>query len=220
MTRSRLLFTSTLAAATLAIGAAHAAVLYDNGAYNGQAAAYNITGGNYVEDSFTIGASGLATAVDFVAWNYPTTSTTTTVGWAIYQGLRAPYGSEGSLLASGTSPVTSSYLLTNTNGYAVNTDTFLITPTALVAGTYSLALFNGTNATGDQVSWDVNSGPSTALVHTNFGPFEGYHASNTFQILGGLTGVPEPASWTMMVAGLGLLGGMARRRRLETARAV
>jgi hypothetical protein len=29
--------------------------------------------------------------------------------------------------------------------------------------------------------------------------------------------VPEPATWTMMIAGFGLVGGMIRRRRRQTA---
>ena len=59
----------------------------------------------------------------------------------------------------------------------------------------------------------MNSGPSTALVHTNFGPFEGHQASNTFQILGSIAGVPEPASWALMLVGFGGLGAALRRSR-------
>jgi hypothetical protein len=30
-------------------------------------------------------------------------------------------------------------------------------------------------------------------------------------------GVPEPATWTMLIAGFGLVGGLARRRRASVA---
>ncbi len=218
MIRTRHLLASALATAALS-GGAHAGVLYDNGAFNGHAATYNITGGNYAEDSFTIGSASTATGVDFVVWNYPNYSTTTTVDWAIFSGLRAPYTANGPLIASGTAAVTSSFL-TNNGEYAVNQDTFSIVPVALASGTYSLYLGNATDAAGDQVRWDVNYGPSTALVHTNFGPFESYGPSNTFQILGSPTGVPEPAVWSLMIAGFGLLGGVARGRRAGAAAVV
>jgi hypothetical protein len=222
MTSSRLLLTTALAGALLAVGSARAGVLYDNGPSTYQAGSYSITGGNYAADSFMIGTNATVTGVDFAVWNSPTYATTTTIDWAIVSGLRAPYGAFGTVIASGTSPVTSSYILTNTSGYAVNADTFAIAPTNLVSGLYSLYLFNAsdTYGGGNGTRWDVNGGPATALVHTNFGPFEGYQASNTFQILGSVAGgIPEPATWAMMMVGLGGVGALARRRRSATVAA-
>ncbi len=214
MVSNNLLLTTTLAGALVAVGAANATALYDNGPSTFGAAAYSIAGGNYAEDSFTIGTSATVNGVDFAAWNYPTSSTTTTVDWAIFSGLRAPYTASGPLIASGTSSVTSSYILTNTSGYAVNTDTFAIPTTTLAKGTYSLYIGNAFDTYGaENILWDVNGGPSTALVHTNFGPFEAYQFSNTFQILGSVAGgVPEPATWALMLIGFGGLGGLLRRR--------
>ncbi len=34
---------------------------------------------------------------------------------------------------------------------------------------------------------------------------------------GGTGGIPEPAAWALMITGFGLVGGMARRRRMGTA---
>ncbi len=213
MLSHRQLLATVLAGAAFAAGGGDTAVLYDNGPSTYQAAAYSIAGGNYAEDSFTIGASAIVTSVDFAAWNYPTSSTTTTVDWAIFSGLRTPYSAEGPLIASGTSLVMSSYILTNTSGYAVNTDTFAIAPTSLASGTYSLYIGNAFDTYGGgNIGWDVNGGPSTALVHTNFGPFEAYQASNTFQILGSAAGaIPEPASWALMLFGFGGVGAALRR---------
>jgi hypothetical protein len=42
----------------------------------------------------------------------------------------------------------------------------------------------------------------------------GYHVSNTLQ-----AGVPEPATWAMMITGFGLMGATLRRRRMVTAAA-
>lgn len=204
---------ATLAMWAAATGAG-AAVLYDNGPCNCQAASYSIAGGNYVFDTFTISASATVTGVSFVAWNYPTSSVTTSIDWAIFSGLKVPYGPNTPLIASGTALLASTYLLTNTSGYAVNTDSFAIPSTLLGSGTYSLVLANAHDNYGaDNIRWDVNSGPSTALVRTNFGPFEGYQLSNAFQVLGSVSGaVPEPATWALLLVGFGLVGVLLRRQ--------
>ena len=216
MPSNRLPIITLFAGAALVAGAAHAGVLYDNGPSTYQSDSYGISQGNYAEDSFTIGADATVTGVDFAAWNSPTSATTTTVDWAIFSMLKIPYGSNGTLIASGTASVTSSYILTNTSGFAVNTDTFAIAPTTLASGTYALALYNAFDTTLSiypNINWDVNFGPSVGFVHTNFGPFESYQASNTFQILGSPVGVPEPATWSLMLIGFGGLGAVLRGRR-------
>ena len=184
---------------------------------------YVISQGNYVLDSFTIGASATVTGVTFVAWpprSRQTSTTLTSIDWAIFSGLRVPYGADGPLIASGTSAVTSTLLLVNTSGYAVNTDSFAIPATQLASGTYSLALASAQNGvdTYPSIGWDVNFGPSTAVIRTNFGPFQGYGPSNAFQILGSSAGaVPEPASWALLLAGFAATGVAARRRRISVA---
>jgi hypothetical protein len=222
MPSNRLPIIPLFAGAALVAGAAHAGVLYDNGPSTYQAVSFGISQGNYAEDSFTIGANATVTGVDFVAWNSPTYAPTTTVDWAIFSMLKIPYGSNGTEIASGTAEVTSSYILTNTSGYAVNTDTFAIAPTALASGTYALALYNALDTTLDvypNIRWDVNFGPSAGFARTNFGPFESYGASNTFQILGTVAAVPEPANWALMLAGFAGLGGALRRARHRPAAA-
>lgn len=199
----------------LATGTVHATALYDNGAYNGQASAPNITAGNYATDTFTIGASSTVTSIEFVAWNFAATDTTTSVSWAIYSGSPQPYTAIP-VLASGTAAVTNTFLLTNAKGYGVYSDTFAIPSLALSSGTYSLALYNAVASDpNDQVYWDANSGPSTAVIHTNFGPFEGYGPSESFMVNGSFTvaAVPEPETFALMGLGLAAIGFVSRMRK-------
>lgn len=206
---------AVLWAAAFSKGSANAAVLYDNGPYNGHSQALPIySNSNYVGDTFTIGSSATATGVEFVAWDYPATDTTTTVDWAIYNGTpAAPYGvPTGSLIVTGTSAVNNSFLFNNASGYGIYSDTFAIPSTALTAGTYTLVLANAlTSPSGDIVRWDVNYGPSTAFYYNGFAP--GFAPSESFQILGTVANaVPEPAAFALF--GFGLAGiAVARRAR-------
>ncbi|MEO6925216.1 MAG: PEP-CTERM sorting domain-containing protein [Rhodanobacter sp.] len=203
----------------LATSAAHATVLYSNGPYNGQGApssAPNITDGNYAKDSFTIGTSSTVTGIEFVSWNYPPGNTIVSVDWAIFSGLPVPY-TASPLIASGTGVVTSTFLLDHSaGGYDVYSDTFDITGLALSSGTYSLGLYDALAGThSDDLRWDTNGGPSIAVIHTNFGPFDGYGASQSFQVLGSSasTSVAEPDTLGLMALGLVLVGFATRRRR-------
>ena len=207
MDRQTLLLSGILAAGMLAMGVAHADVLYDNGPYNGQASAPNIVAGNYATDSFTIGRDSTVNGAEFVAWNYAPTDTTLSVDWAIFSGAPQPYTARP-LIASGTALVANTFLLTNTRGYGVYSDTFSIPSLALASGTYSLALYSAVASNSDdQVYWDTNGGPSTAVIHTNFGPFEGYQSSQSFQVLGSVPGVPEADSWVLMLLGVCAIAG-------------
>jgi hypothetical protein len=55
------------------------------------------------------------------------------------------------------------------------------------------------------IHYEFDNGPALAMGEA----LGTYVATNAF----GLTAVPEPASWTMLIAGFGLVGGTARRRR-------
>jgi hypothetical protein len=85
-------------------------------------------------------------------------------------------------------------------------------------------LVGGENAGGDLLSFNTTG--HTAGTYTEVLTFNGYSSfpgetnqalgpitvDVSVQVTGGVAGVPEPAAWTMMLMGLGLIGGAMRRR--------
>jgi PEP-CTERM motif len=83
--------------------------------------------------------------------------------------------------------------------------------TCMVSGSAGCAFTVGTAGAG---SWGV--GGQTAPAFQSTGGLE--LRANELQLVasggtGGIGAVPEPASWAMMIAGFGLVGASARRRR-------
>ena len=90
-------------------------------------------------------------------------------------------------------------------------------------------LAGGSNSGGDVLSFNTNG--DQAGTYTEVLTFNGYSSypgeSNynlgpvtvdvTVHITGGVSGVPEPAAWAMMLVGFGLIGGMMRRQRSGSA---
>ena len=64
---------------------------------------------------------------------------------------------------------------------------------------------------------DVRPGDIDNALNDSFGEFNGFVP--IFNNLDFINGVPEPASWMMMIAGFGLVGTFARRRREGVATA-
>jgi hypothetical protein len=67
----------------------------------------------------------------------------------------------------------------------------------------------------DSLLWrvDLGTGRATSLGLVGAGPLRGLTAR------GFMAAVPEPASWAMMIAGFGMVGAIARRRRMVPATA-
>jgi hypothetical protein len=179
--------------------------LYSNGPVNGTNDAWTINYGYAVTDSFLLSTAATVSDADFAAWEYPG-DTMTSVGWAITS---LPFS--GTTYGSGQASTTQTYLFTNGYGYDIDSLSFSIPNVGLSAGTYWFELQNAVTASGDPAFWDWNFGPSDVYQNT-----EGHVApdSNTFQITGTGTIVPEPASvglFGLLMAGAGL----AYRRRLS-----
>ena len=97
----------------------------------------------------------------------------------------------------------------NSNGISVFLNDVLLDPPGTVTGTG-----------GNQTSWStITSGFFTVEAPTTLK----FAAVGTSNSLGGyvdnitLNAVPEPATWAMMIAGFGLVGGAMRRRTVRTA---
>jgi PEP-CTERM motif len=203
--------TACAAAALATASFASAAVLYDNGPINGTIEGWTINHGYAVSNAFTLSSAATVTDVDFGVWTSKS-DTLSSVDWAIT-------ATPGSYPVDGTAAVALGSPVNNDRGFDVTLASFSTGSVNLAAGTYYLVLQNAVTANNDFAYWDINNGPSVAYDNAH-GAVDGYlfdgSNSNSFQILE-TAGVPEPASWALMIGGFGLAGASLRRRRSAVA---
>jgi hypothetical protein len=187
----------------LGVTGAGAQTLYSNGPVNGTVDAWTINYGYSVANSFTLSGASTLTGADFGVWTF-SGDTAETVDWSI---TTSPLG--GTTLFSGTANLAQTFLFTNGFGYNVDLESFALGNLGLGAGTYYFELQNATVNTGDPLYWDENDGPSLAYESAN-----GQIGSESFDIYGTATAVPEPTSLAALLIGLTAVGYVRRRRAI------
>ena len=211
--KNGLMFAATAGLLAVSAMPASAAVLYDNGATDTALNSRPINFGGEVANSFTLEQAATITGINFQSLDFPGSPATTinSVNWAITPGVDFAAATTAAATAS-------SYLLTQQNGYNVDSNAFSTGDLTLAAGTYYLLLEGATTTTGSQAYWSESDGSSTA--YQNGFP---YSPSESFQVLGspaGVSAVPETATWMMMIGGFGMVGGAMRRKRSVNVRKV
>ena len=91
-------------------------------------------------------------------------------------------------------------------------------PVSVATATTYYLVFTGNTSLG--ISGDTNNGYAfgDTFANSGFSSFPGFdytfrtYADDQFSAV-----VPEPASWAMLIAGFGLVGAVARRRRISAA---
>lgn len=224
---------------------AAAATLYDNGAVvNGSglslltspATTYG-AGSNataIVADNFSVtGAGWNVQSIDFYGYQTqtgPGVFTFTSATWSVIRGTNI---ATGAVVASGTTGVTNGGLVgyrtlstdpTNQNRaiFRISAD---VTDFGLTAGDYFLTWsLAGTGASGPFVP-PIKLGTGNALQSlggaaytplTDAGSLQTFDLPFTINGVAANAAVPEPASWALMIGGVGLVGGALRRRKVRT----
>jgi hypothetical protein len=188
--------------------------IYNNGPIDGSTTAWAISNGNVTSDTFTLSGNATITSIDFGSWTTPG-DTIDTTDWIITSG-----ADEGTIYA-GNADVDVSSVSKGTStgelaGYSLYENTFSTGSVVLTAGTYYLSLGdavaeNGGIENDDQIYWDQNGGPSTAVY---YGKSKEFPPSESFDLNGT---VPEPSGLVLTSIGMLFVGFFIVRRRRSVA---
>lgn len=138
----------------------------------------------------------------------------TEVQWALYDG--NPFFG-GTRLGGATDTPTGFFLAPGPASQRYVNILSVSPGVSLNAGTYWLEIGNGVMSDATRAILELGSNPAESWANDDFfGPQltadnGSGGGSINFQLIGSV--VPEPASWAMMIAGFGLVGLTARRRR-------
>jgi len=220
----------TLASGYLAAPHAYASTLFDSGPYSGVINSWDISNtssvpapADNIANNFILSGPAIVSGGSFVVWTDPG-DTMTSVEYSITS---TP---GGAALVTGTVPVVQTFLTTDIYGYAIDEETFSITPTTLSAGTYWLELENADDAGGNLYFWDENDNPNSinglqawdaslgggpaAFLSPTGDPADcpSVNCTDTFTITG--TPLPEPGSFQLLASGILGLAILLMRRIL------
>ena len=215
-----ILAAAAFAVVSLPAAGAGAATLWNNGAPQADAGYCSASGQSCASTGWTVyddfqlteasTLTGLTYASNFYIWD-STPAAYESTNWSIWSADPRTNFAAGPL-ASGTSVGAN---VTAASGFTTTTLSDL--KVALAAGTYWLGLQN--NTMGSSISSYVASA-TPRLSQASLGADAGVYfapdlpdAAFTLQGYAGVSAVPEPAAWAMMITGFGLAGAALRGQR-------
>jgi len=221
--------TTILAGAALAIAlpmAASAGVIYDNPTDNAAGdCSFNTTcaadvgrGNDFAAQLFTLADAATVKSASFTTFD--SGSGGPTANWAFYQADGAG-GLPGTLVSSGSSSILANVTIGTLFGfYNTNQNFFDLPSVSLGAGSYYFAVqyvtptfqnYLSRGVAGSGAAETFNGGGSWQQNYENMPSVAVALYDTSYGSAGG--GVPEPASWALMIGGFGLAGATLRRRR-------
>lgn len=168
----------------------------------------------FAAQEFTLTSAAVITAASFTELDAGVTPTAVNWGFLLADGTG---GLPGTILSAGADSFTSATILGTDIGYNVTQMNFGVGPQALGPGTYYFAIqavsptfytFLGGGAATSGAATTTDGGATWAAGY----PGGGGYSSVAVALYGAGGTVPEPASWALMLVGLGGLGVALRGR--------
>jgi hypothetical protein len=194
--------------------AAQATTVYDNGAPNG--ANGNETAAWVQAEDFKLGAAASLTGATVDIFSYGGASV---IGTPLHYDIFGDLGgSPGAILASGAAGgVTYANSGVSFNGHTIYDVAFnFATPFSAAANTtYWLGIHETSAFNRVELYFATTNGNGTATGHESYqGTFDNWGSNGQEHAFSLQAGVPEPATWALMLGGFGLAGVALRRRQL------
>jgi hypothetical protein len=187
-------------------GAAHSSVLFENGVNNSFYSGNNPFTYMMVTDDFVLGQAATVNNLTYNAFTTLDTLPVTNVQVSIFANNA---GAVGGLLYQGDFGVASQQVTGTDWSYDYTDYTVNVGSWNLAAGSYFLGL---------QVSpeqWDQH----WSIPHQTFGKTGSDGFDHYFRLEGTVAAVPEPESYALLLAGLGLMGAVVRRQKQKVTAA-